>query len=105
MAHMRQVQAEKTAEKANCEAIVQECIATIDQAEQEIIDAKAYLKQLLIDREMFTKAFAERNSIRKSEMAATQAALDALQSVSAGAKSNVGFLQVDMHENTIRIDC
>lgn len=100
LAHMRQVQAEKTAEKANCEAIVQECIATIDQAEQEIIDAKAYLKQLLIDREMFTKAFAERNSIRKSEMAATQAALDALQSVSAGAKSNVGFLQVDMHVNS-----
>jgi len=103
LAHMKQVQAEKIAQKAECEAIIQECIATIDQAEQEIIDAKAYLKQLLIDREMFTKAFGERNSIRKAEMAATQAALDALQSVSAGAESNVGFLQVDkvdMHVNS-----
>jgi len=100
LAHMFQVQADKTALKAECEATIQECIATIDQAEQEIVDATEYVKQLLIDRETFTKSFAERNSIRKAEMAATQAALDALQSVSAGAKSNVGFMQVDMHVNT-----
>lgn len=104
LTHMRQVQAEKTALKAECEATVQQCIATIDQAEQEIIDAQAYLKQLLIDREVFTKAFSDRNSIRKSEMAATQAALDALQSVSAGAKSNVGFIQVDMLVNSHKIE-
>lgn len=100
LTHMRQVQAEKIALKAECEATIEECIATIAQAEQEIVDAQEYLKQLLLDREMFTKSFADRNSIRKAEMAATQAALDALQSVSAGAKSNVGFLQVDMHVNT-----
>jgi hypothetical protein len=104
LAHMLQIQAEKTALKAECEAIIQECIATIDQAEQEIIDSQAYLKQLLIDRETFTKAFGDRNSIRKSEMAATQAALDALQSVSAGAKSNVGLLQMDMHVNSHRAE-
>jgi len=100
LAKMKQIQAEKTAQKAECEAIIQECIATIDQAEQEIVDAQEYLKILLVDRETFTKAFGDRNSLRKSEMAATQAALDALQSVSAGAKSNVGFLQVDMHVNS-----
>jgi hypothetical protein len=90
LANMKQTQAEKTERKANCEATIQQCIATIDQAKQEIVDAKAFLKQLLADRAEFTKIFGQRTAMRKQEQAATQAALDALQAVSAGAKSGVG---------------
>merc|ERR1719377_101613 len=95
---MKQTQAEKTERKANCEATIQQCIATIDQATVEIADAKAFLKQLLEDRAAFTKMFGDRTAMRKQEQAATQAALDALQSVSAGAKAGVGeaasFIQI-----------
>merc|ERR1719395_339694 len=94
LANMKQTQAEKTERKASCEATIQQCIATIDQATKEIADAKAFLKQLLLDRAEFTKIFGERTAMRKQEQAATQAALDALQAVSAGAKENVGFLQM-----------
>jgi hypothetical protein len=94
LANMKQTQAEKTERKANCEATIQQCIATIDQATQEIVEAKAFLVQLLKDRAEFTKVFGERTAMRKQEQAATQAALDALQSVSAGAKDNVGFMQM-----------
>lgn len=93
LANLKQTQAEKTERKANCEATIQQCIATIDQATQEIVEAKAFLKQLLADRAEFTKLFGERTAMRKQEQAATQAALDALQAVSAGAKENVGFLE------------
>merc|ERR1719393_535847 len=99
---MKQVQAEKTARKAECEATIEECIATIAQAKKEIEDAKAYLVQLLKDRAEFTEQFKQRTSLRKNEMAATQAALDALQAVSAGAKGNVqdiagaSLLQISM---------
>merc|ERR1719386_564493 len=96
LAQMKQTKAEKEAKKQECEATIEQCIATIDQAEKEIADAKAYLEQLLKDRVIFTKAFGERNALRKKEQAATQAALDALQAVSAGAKEGVGeaFMQV-----------
>jgi hypothetical protein len=93
LANLKQTQAEKTERKANCEATIQQCIATIDQATQEIVEAKAFLKQLLADRAEFTKLFGERTAMRKQEQAATQAALDALQAVSAGAKDTVGFLE------------
>eukprot|EP00746_Dinoflagellata_sp_MGD_P168326 gnl/MRDRNA2_/MRDRNA2_99704_c0_seq1.p1 gnl/MRDRNA2_/MRDRNA2_99704_c0~~gnl/MRDRNA2_/MRDRNA2_99704_c0_seq1.p1 ORF type:complete len:743 (-),score=242.76 gnl/MRDRNA2_/MRDRNA2_99704_c0_seq1:1-2229(-) len=94
LANMKQTQAEKTERKANCEATIQQCIATIDQANAEIVEAKAFLKQLLADRAEFTKIFGQRTAMRKQEQAATQAALDALQAVSAGAKSGVGeFMQ------------
>merc|ERR1719281_881337 len=96
LAHMLQVQAEKSARKEECEATIELCIATIDQAEKEIKEAKEYLVLLLEDRKKFTKAFGERVSLRKKEQAATQAALDALQAVSAGAKDTVegGFMQM-----------
>jgi hypothetical protein len=76
-------------------------IATVNQATKDIADAEAYLKQLLADRAEFTKMFGERTAMRKGEQAATQAALDALQSVSAGAKSGVGasFIQVSSHKS------
>jgi len=89
LAHMHQVQEEKTAKKAECEATIKQCISTIDQAEKEISEAQAYVKQLLVDRAEFQKMFGERTAMRTQERAATQAALDALQSVSSGAKSTV----------------
>lgn len=88
----RNLVAEKTETQAQCEATIEEMIATVNQATKDIADAQAYLKQLLADRAEFTKVFGDRTALRKSEQAATQAALDALQSVSAGAKSGVGEL-------------
>jgi len=90
--------AEKTEQQAQCEATIEEMTATVNQATKDIADAEAYLKQLLADRAEFTKMFGDRTAMRKQEQAATQAALDALQSVSAGAKAGVGeaasFIQI-----------
>merc|ERR1719161_1120018 len=98
----RNLVAEKTETQAQCEATIEEMIATVNQATKDIADAEAYLKQLLADRAEFTKVFGERTAMRKSEQAATQAALDALQSVSAGAKEGVGeaasFIQMSSHK-------
>jgi hypothetical protein len=93
LAHMEKTETEKKAKKVTCEATIETCIATIDQSGKDIVDAKAYLVQLLADRETFTKAFGNRKSLRASEQAATQAALDALQAVSAGAKDAVSLIQ------------
>lgn len=82
--HMHKVKGEKTAKKAECEATIEQCIATLDQAKKEIEDAKVYLKDLVEDREKFSKMFSERGTTRSQERAASQAALDALQAVSAG---------------------
>jgi len=96
----RNLVTEKTEQQAQCEATIEEMIATVNQATKDIADAEAYLKQLLADRAEYTKVFGERTALRKGEQAATQAALDALQSVSAGAKSGVGasFIQVSSHK-------
>merc|ERR1719375_1940955 len=103
LAHMFKVQEQKTEEKKACEATIEECLVTIDEAKKEIADAKAYLEQLLLDRKKFEKEYKERVATRNQEQAATQAALDALQSVSAGAKSTVeGFLQVSMRVGRVK---
>jgi len=81
---MKKEQAEKQNLKANAEAAIEVATATIDQANQDIADAEAMLQQLKEDREKFSSEFDERNRMRSNERAATQAALDALQSVSAG---------------------
>lgn len=93
--NMIKTKAEKEAEKESCEATIEECISTIASAKQEIVDAKAYVEELLADRETFRKQYGHRVSMRSAERGATQAALDALQSVSAGAKAGVGeaFMQ------------
>jgi len=79
---MEKEAAEKQSLKAGAEATVQECTATIDQATQDLADAQAFLQTLLADRKKFQAEFSERNKLRQSERAATQAALDALQSIS-----------------------
>jgi DNA repair exonuclease SbcCD ATPase subunit len=91
--------------KTNAESTITSCTAAIDGATTNIADGKAFLQVLLADREKFQKEFNERTVMRNDEMAATQAALDALQAVSAGAKSGVGaassaFLQVSSKGRT-----
>jgi hypothetical protein len=108
LAAARQQTAEKTETQAKCSAVIEECVATVNQASQDIDDAKAFLTELLSNREIFTKQFGERTAMRKQEQAATQAALDALQSVSLGAKAGVGasasFIQVSQSDSRNAMD-
>merc|ERR1719421_2593292 len=99
-------------EKASKENTLEECKAKIEhftsviaQAEVDIKDAKEYVAKLLSDRALFSKEYDGRVTMRNSEQAATQAALDALQEVTAGAKSGVeGFLQT-VHKMSHRVPC
>merc|ERR1719194_364029 len=75
-----------------CNAKIEQCNAKIKQATADTADANKYIGKLLKDRDAFSKEFDSRSAMRSQEMAATQAALDALQEVTAGAKSAVeGF--------------
>jgi len=93
LAQMEKVQEEKTLKKAECEATVEQCIANIKQAVIDIQNTKEFLQNLLAERDQFQKEFDERVAMRRNEQAATQAALDALQTVSAGASERIGFAQ------------
>merc|ERR1719261_2267485 len=81
--------AEKEGTLEECNAKIEECNAKIKQATADIADANKYIGKLLKDRDAFSKEFDSRSAMRSQEMAATQAALDALQEVTAGAKSAV----------------
>merc|ERR1719313_531410 len=78
-----------------CNAKIQHFTAVISQAASDITDAKATIDTLVSDRALFSKEFESRSAMRSSEMMATQAAYDALQEVTAGAKNTVEgvFLQ------------
>jgi len=90
IARMTEELGNKKLAKTNAESTIVSCTAAIDEATKNIGDGNAFLKVLLADRAKFQKEFGERTVMRNDEMAATQAALDALQAVSAGAKSGVG---------------
>merc|ERR1719194_195331 len=81
--------AEKEGTVEECNAKIEQCNAKIKQATADIADANKYIGKLLKDRDAFSKEFDSRSAMRSQEMAATQAALDALQEVTAGAKSAV----------------
>merc|ERR1719421_2230734 len=86
---------EKTTKETSLEearALISHFTAAIQQSQTDISDAQAYVQQLLADRALFSKEFDSRVAMRSSEQAATQAALDALQEVTAGAKSTVEAL-------------
>merc|ERR1719456_1817598 len=105
LARMKGELGDKQLSKTESESTIVSCRAAIDEANKNIGDAKAYLELLLADREKFKAEFDERTRMRNDEMAATQAALDALQAVSAGAKGTVGgassaFLQLSSHSKT-----
>merc|ERR1719326_2065140 len=91
-------QKEKSARKLEAEATVEQCVATIDQANTGIQEAEEFLRVLAADKAKFQSEFDDRNKLRQAERAATQAALDALQQVSAG--NSVAFVQVKAAVNT-----
>merc|ERR1719506_2490469 len=98
---------EEKKEKENtleeCNAKIEHFTAVINQATIDIKDAKEYVAKLLADRALFSKEYDGRVQMRNAEQAATQAALDALQEVTAGAKSTVeALLQISM---TSRVKC
>merc|ERR1719326_2321858 len=95
--HSTTEQKEKSARKLEAEATVENCVATIDQANTGIQEAEEFLKTLAADKQKFQAEFDDRNKLRQAERAATQAALDALQQVSAG--NSVAFVQVGATEN------
>jgi len=81
---MKAEEQEKSNLKLQAEAAVEKATSTIDQASRDIADAKTFLETLLADRKKYQAEYEERQQMRQNERAATQAALDALQSVSAG---------------------
>jgi len=83
----------KETEKENAESAITGALATINQATENKADAQTTLQQFTEDLAGFTIEFQARERTRTSEMAATQAALDAMQSISSGSKSGVGFMQ------------
>jgi len=86
-------QSTKQNEKVEAESTVQTAIATIGQGNTDISAAEEYLSLLTQDREHFTTLYNERLMMRQNEMAATQAALDALQQVSVGNSVKALLLQ------------
>jgi len=80
---------QKTTEKGEAKSAITMAQATIAQASENKKDAQTTLTLLAKDVETFTNEYQARQRTRTSEMQATQAALDALQSVSAGAKEGV----------------
>merc|ERR1719428_38604 len=80
-------------QRTECLATIEQCIANMKQAALDIAEAKSYLQTLLAERVQFQKEFDDRVNMRRNEQAATQAALDALQTVSAGAMDRIGLIQ------------
>merc|ERR1719453_910062 len=85
--------AEKEGTLEECNAKIEHFTAVISQAQQDITDANAYIDKLLSDRAIFSKEFDNRSAMRNAEMTATQAALDALQEVTAAAGRTGVFMQ------------
>lgn len=88
--HMKDLKVNKQAKKEESLATIQKCNTDISQAQKEIVDAQEALGLLLQDRQTFSDENTKRVTTRAGEVQATQAALDALQAISAGAKSTVG---------------
>lgn len=93
LSRMRGELAEKSLSKTQASSTITSAQATINEATKNAADAQAYIALVQSDRTKFQSEFQQRSLMRNDEMAATQAALDALQAVSAGAKGGVGLLQ------------
>jgi len=94
LSKMNQVKEHKAARKSDREAAIEQCMATLDQAQTEIADAQGFLTKLSEDRAVATKEHGERITMLKAETGATQAALDALQAVQANTMGTpAAFLQ------------
>merc|ERR1719158_2015871 len=74
----------KSNSKIEAESVAQTATATIAQGNTDVAAAEEYLSLLTQDRQHFQGLYNERTMMRQNEVAATQAALDALQQVSVG---------------------
>lgn len=92
----------KTTQKGNAEAAISQATATIDSASRNQADAEAYLKELAADVATFQTEYQTRSRTRDDEKSATQSALDALQSISAGAKESTGAAAASMLQQAPR---
>lgn len=102
-------QTEKGNSKTAAEATIGSAQATIVQGNADIGTADDALKLIQADRAHFSTLFDERLATRNSEMAATQAAVDALQGVAVGnsalqisKKVRAGLVQADSRLSSLR---
>jgi hypothetical protein len=102
-------QTEKANAKTASEATIGSAQATIVQGNADIGTADTALKLLQADVAHFGTLFDERLATRNSEMAATQAAVDALQGVAVGnsalqisKKVRAGLVQADSRLSSLR---
>merc|ERR1719487_518664 len=79
LSRMRGELAEKSLAKTQASSTITSCGATINEATKNAGDAEAYIALVQSDRTKFQAEFENRMTMRNDEMAATQAALDALQ--------------------------
>jgi hypothetical protein len=85
----------KSNSKIEAESIAQTATATIAQGNTDVAAAEEYLSLLTQDLAHFQGLYNERTMMRQNEVAATQAALDALQQVSVG--NSMTAIQMKKH--------
>jgi len=108
-------QAAKTNANSEASANILTASAGIAQANADISSAESYISLLTQDRTHFQELYNTRLQTRNSEMAATQAAMDALREVSVGnavaaiqtkkvsSKSKTGLLQATIRSNADKL--
>merc|ERR1719326_1338279 len=104
-------QTEKTNDKNTAAAAIGTAQACITQGNADVSAGETELSVLQQDRAHFKDMFDERTKTRDAEMAATKAAIDALQQVSVGnalsqlqlaKKLRAGLLQADARQTSLR---
>merc|ERR1719440_2779999 len=104
-------QTEKTNDKNTAAAAITTAQACVTQGNADISTGEAELSVLQQDRAHFKDMYDERTKTRDSEMAATKAAIDALQQVSVGnalnelqlaKKLRAGLLQADARKTSLK---
>jgi len=99
LARLQAERNQKTAEKNEASSAITMAEATVAEANQNKVDAQNTITQLTADLATFTSEYQTRQQTRSGEASATQAALDALQSVKSGLAAS--FLQFGL-QNLVR---
>jgi chromosome segregation ATPase len=102
-------QTEKTNSKGSAEATIGSATATITQGNADIGTAENAISLITADRNHFSTLYDERVASMNSEMAATQAAVDALQGITVGNSAlqiskrvRAGLVQADSRLTSLR---
>jgi chromosome segregation ATPase len=104
-------QTDKTNDKNTAAAAITTAQACVTQGNADISTGETELSVLQQDRTHFKDMYDERTKTRDSEMAATKAAIDALQQVSVGnalsqlqlaKKLRAGLLQADARQTSLK---